>query len=146
VRWALPLSVFALLACGGDTLPAPEAMAQALQPGAAELALLLAPDAAQPSPPPAPLAVEPPPEPATRKRLELNLRSTPSGAAASLDGRVVGTTPLRLEIADDGRAHDFTFVLAGHEQWKLRFAPIKDGVIHATLRPHLDDTPDARVR
>jgi hypothetical protein len=147
VRWALlfPLSLSTLVACGGDQ-PVPESMAQALQSGNAELALLTQPPDAAPAPPPMPVLVVPPAEPASRRRLELSLRSTPSGAAASLDGRLVGTTPMSLEVADDNRAHEFTFVLPGHEPWKLRFAPIKDGVIHATLRPRPGDVPDARAR
>jgi len=52
-----------------------------------------------------------------------------------IDGRLVGTTPVRYEIEDDARAHDFSFILAGHAPWRLRFSPSQDGVIHATMEP-----------
>ena len=86
---------------------------------------IVRPDAA----PEQPLARLPSP---SRTRLSLLLRSTPGGALASVDGRPVGNTPLRYEVADDGREHEFTFTLAGHAPWKVRFSPVQDGVIHAT--------------
>ena len=98
-------------------------------------------------PPPVLMPVPTPPERAvpSRPRLMLTLRSTPAGAAASVDGRLVGTTPVRWEMEDDGRSHEFNFVLVGHAPWKLKFSPARDGVIHATLEP-TPETADAGVR
>jgi hypothetical protein len=125
------MSLFVLACSGGE--PAPEVMVKAVAEGRALLEA--APVDAAPAPvEPAPIAA-PAAEAPARARLMLTLRSTPAGAAVSLDGRLVGTTPHRVEVADDGRERDFSFVLAGHEPWRLRFAPAKDGVIHATLRP-----------
>jgi hypothetical protein len=67
--------------------------------------------------------------------LRLTLRSTPSGATAAVDGREVGQTPMVYEMDADGRVHQFTFVLAGYSMERYRFPPVKDGVIHATLKP-----------
>lgn len=70
-----------------------------------------------------------------RPRLKLSLRSTPPGAKALVDGRPVGSTPLIHELEDDGRAHEFTFVLEGYAMERYKFPPIQDGVIHAKLKP-----------
>jgi hypothetical protein len=81
-----------------------------------------------------PIPVMPPsPHAAARARLHLSLRSTPAGAVASIDGRVVGPTPARWELDDDGRVHDFAFVAPGYETWRLKFSPSQNGVVHATL-------------
>ena len=90
------------------------------------------PDAA----PEQPLARLPSP---SRTRLSLLLRSTPGGALVSVDGRPVGNTPLRYEVDDDGREHEFTFTLAGHAPWIVRFSPVQNGMIHATLQETLRD-------
>lgn len=95
------------------------------------------PDAepASPQPPTAAVQTPLPRAPgASRPRLHLTLRSTPPGAAATVDGRVVGTTPVRWEMEDDGRVHDFAFVLRGFAPWRLRFSPSHDGVVHAPLQ------------
>jgi hypothetical protein len=90
---------------------------------------------------PGPAGVQPPlpRAPGGRPRLHLTLRSTPPGAAASIDGRLVGTTPVRWEMDDDGRAHDFAFVLQGYRPWRLRFSPSHDGVVHAPLEAVPDE-------
>jgi hypothetical protein len=74
-----------------------------------------------------------------RPRLHLTLRSSPPGAAATVDGRVVGMTPVRWEMDDDGRVHEFAFVLRGYAPWRLRFSPSHDGVVHAPLQPIPDE-------
>jgi hypothetical protein len=76
-----------------------------------------------------------------KAKLRLTLRSTPSGATAAVDGREVGRTPLVHEMDADGQVHQFTFVLAGHAMERYRFPPVRDGVVHATLRPI--EQPDA---
>ena len=68
-------------------------------------------------------------------KLRLTLRSTPTGATAAVDGREVGQTPMVHEIEADGQVHQFTFVLTGYSMERYRFPPVRDGVIHATLRP-----------
>lgn len=136
IRYAL-LGI--LVACGGEG-PVTAALAPIASAATQETEASSAPIV----PPPVPMPVPSPPErPAPqRPRLMLTLRSTPAGAAASVDGRLVGTTPVRWEMEDDGKTHDFGFVLVGHAPWKLRFSPARDGVIHATLEP-LPDGPDA---
>lgn len=110
-------------------------MSEALAPIASATGQVVEAASAPIVPPPVPMPVPSPPERLTpqRPRLMLTLRSTPPGAAASVDGRLVGTTPVRWEMEDDGKSHDFGFVLVGHAPWKLRFSPARDGVIHATL-------------
>jgi PEGA domain len=70
---------------------------------------------------------------ASRPHLHLTLRSTPSGAAVTVDGRLAGPTPTRWDVEDDARQHDFAFILRGYAPWRLRFSPSRDGVVHATL-------------
>ena len=104
-------------------------------------------DAAPPPPPPidaAALALFPvqlddagrgaarPPKPA-RKTIQIILRSTPPGAIAAVDGKIIGKTPTYWEGAATGRAREFTFVLSGYGMARYRFVPIKSGVVHATL-------------
>ena len=95
------------------------------------------------TPAPAVVPAEPPapPRPIDRRKLQLILRSTPTGAIVAVDGRHVGITPTSLQLPDDGALHEFSFALAGHSPWKVRFAPIKDGVIHGHLRPFPAATP-----
>jgi hypothetical protein len=80
---------------------------------------------------PATAPTRPPPKP----KLQIQLRSTPSGAEASVDGIPRGKTPTMVELDDDRVEHDFTFVLPGYAMERYRTAPIKSGVIHARLRP-----------
>jgi hypothetical protein len=77
----------------------------------------------------------PPPAAFPHVHLTLTLRSSPPGAAAAVDGRPVGQTPVIYALDSDGRPHEFTFVMPGYAPWRVRFPPVKDGVIHATLRP-----------
>jgi PEGA domain-containing protein len=70
-----------------------------------------------------------------RPKLHLLLRSTPAGANAAIDGRPVGTTPVTSDIDGDGKTHEFSFSLPGYLLWQVKFPPVKDGVIHATMRP-----------
>jgi hypothetical protein len=127
--------------CAGDT-----PMAAALAP-ISSAAASVETASAPPPPAPVPVPVPAPAERATpaRPRLMLTLRSSPPGAAASVDGRLVGTTPVRWEMEDDSRTHEFSFLLTGHAPWRLRFSPARDGVIHATLEP-LPEGPDAGAR
>ena len=69
----------------------------------------------------------------TRPRLHLTFRSTPGGAAVTVDGRLAGATPVRWEMDDDARPHEFVFTMNGFDPWRLKFSPSQDGVIHATL-------------
>ena len=75
------------------------------------------------------------------KPVDITLRSSPSGAEASVDGRVVGTTPTFSSVMADGAAHEFTFVLPHHTVARYRFVPITSGVIHARLEPVPDEPP-----
>jgi PEGA domain len=86
-------------------------------------------DAAPASPPAAPPASTPPPRP----KLHIQLRSTPSGAEAAVDGRPAGKTPTLVELDDDGREHELTFVLPGYGLERYRTRPVQSGVIHARM-------------
>ena len=87
------------------------------------------------------------PQPATvaaahaGRPVDITLRSSPSGAEASVDGRVVGNTPTFSSVMADGAAHEFTFVLPHHTVARYRFVPITSGVIHARLDPVVDEPP-----
>jgi hypothetical protein len=67
-------------------------------------------------------------------KYHVTLRSTPGGALAMVDGHAVGATPIISDVEADGKLHDFVFTLPGYEPWKVKFSPIKDGVVHATLK------------
>lgn len=85
-------------------------------------------------------AWRPPSEPARRVRtLEITLRSTPPGATAAVDGKVVGPTPAFWRGKATGRSREFTFVLGDHAMARYRFVPTTSGVVHATLKPLLRD-------
>jgi hypothetical protein len=129
---ALLVLLVALAACGGKKVPAraDDPAAGSLDAGAA-----VVPAASLTTPSHIPTSGRP--------RLHLSLRSTPSGAAATIDGRVVGTTPVRWEMEDDGRVHDFAFTMHGYEPWRLRFSPSHDGVVHAPLRALPDEDAGA---
>ena len=113
-----------------------------------------APADATPAPPPddaEPLDVapawRPPTEPTNRARtLEITLRSTPPGAIAAVDGKVIGATPTFWRGKTTGRDREFTFVLADHAMARYRFVPTTSGVVHATLKPLVRDDDDAGAR
>ena len=71
--------------------------------------------------------------PRERRVLQLMLKSTPSGALAAVDGKVLGRTPLFWEGEFTGREREFTFVLPGYTMARYRFVPIKDGFVHGRL-------------
>jgi hypothetical protein len=79
----------------------------------------------------------------SRRILEILLRSTPAGATAIVDGRVIGTTPTYWEGEFTGHEREFTFVLPGHTLARYRFVPIQNGIVHARLTPVLSDVPGA---
>ncbi len=81
----------------------------------------------------------------TGRTLHLTLRSTPTGATAAVDGRVVGTTPTYWEGPANGRAREFTFVHAGYAMARYRFVATSDGVVHGTLTKVVIETSDAGV-
>ena len=83
-----------------------------------------------------------PPRPA--HPIDVTLRSSPTGAQASVDGVPVGITPAYWAGMADGREHEFTFTLAGHAIARYRFVPVTSGVVHARLEPIADDA-DAGV-
>lgn len=66
--------------------------------------------------------------------IDLVLRSTPSGATASIDGKAVGKTPAYWQGTADGRPRDVTFALPGYAVARYRFVPVRSGVVHGSLR------------
>jgi hypothetical protein len=75
--------------------------------------------------------------------LEITLRSSPPGATAAVDGRVVGETPTFWRGKMSPNPREFTFVLADHAMARYRFVATTSGVVHATLLPLTNDAPDA---
>src|SRR5688500_6580061 len=71
--------------------------------------------------------------PRERRWLSLTLKSSPSGAIAAVDGKVVGRTPVYWEGEFTGREREFTFVLPGYSMARYRFVPTHDGVVHGRL-------------
>jgi hypothetical protein len=69
-----------------------------------------------------------------RRWLQLMLVSSPSGAIAAVDGRVVGRTPVYWEGEFNGLEREFTFVLPGYTIGRYRFVPLQDGFVHGTLQ------------
>ncbi len=80
---------------------------------------------------------------AKTRMLELTLRSTPPGATAAVDGASVGPTPAFWTGPANGRQREFTFVLPGYAMARYRFVPIKNGIVHGTLKRLTVDAPDA---
>jgi hypothetical protein len=68
------------------------------------------------------------------EKLQLVLRSSPPGALAAVDGKIIGPTPTYWRGDASGNAREFTFVLDGHALARYRFVPLRDGVVHATLK------------
>jgi hypothetical protein len=83
---------------------------------------------------------------ATRDRrfVQLLLASTPSGAIAAVDGKVIGRTPVYWEGEFTGRDREFTFVLPGYAIARYRFVPIQNGHVHGRLQK-VTDIGDAGV-
>jgi hypothetical protein len=74
-----------------------------------------------------------------RRTLALMLKSSPSGAVAAVDGKVVGRTPVYWEGTFDGREREFTFVLPGYSMARYRFVPTSDGFVHGRLNKVSED-------
>ena len=83
--------------------------------------------------------------PRERRFLALMLKSTPSGAIAAVDGKVLGRTPLFWEGEFTGREREFTFVLPGYSMARYRFVPVRDGFVHGRLEKVASDPGDAGV-
>jgi hypothetical protein len=83
--------------------------------------------------------------PRERRYLQLMLKSTPSGAIAAVDGKVLGRTPLFWEGEFTGREREFTFVLPGYSMARYRFVPVQDGFVHGRLEKVASDLGDAGV-
>ncbi|MBL4635201.1 MAG: PEGA domain-containing protein [Kofleriaceae bacterium] len=67
--------------------------------------------------------------------IDLILRSSPPGATASIDGKVIGVTPTFWSGQAGHKNHDFTFVKEGYSMARYRFVAVKSGVVHASLSP-----------
>jgi hypothetical protein len=70
-----------------------------------------------------------------RRAIDVTLRSSPPGAAVSVDGTPIGTTPAFWSGYADGHEHQFVFTLPRHAIARYRFVPVSSGVIHARLDP-----------
>lgn len=80
-----------------------------------------------------------------RRRIYINLASTPPGAIASIDGVRIGPTPTYWEGTVSGRPRDFTFVLPGYVMQRYRFVPVTNGWVHAPLKKVEKKEPAAGV-
>jgi hypothetical protein len=75
--------------------------------------------------------------------IQITLRSSPPGAMAAIDGKLIGHTPAFWEGEATGKAMDFTFVLHGYAMARYRFVPVTDGVVHGQLTKLVAPTADA---
>jgi hypothetical protein len=75
------------------------------------------------------------PPPSAKAKLQISLRSTPGGAEAQVDGKPAGKTPVTVPVDDDGKEHEFVFLLPGYGMERYKTSPLKNGVIHARMRP-----------
>ncbi len=82
----------------------------------------------------APVAPSVPPRPRGRE-IQVVIESKPSGAAVSIDGQLLGQTPLSHLTVGDGRQHVFSFRLAGHEDTRVSMLLLRDGVVTGVLKP-----------
>jgi hypothetical protein len=83
--------------------------------------------------------------PRERRVLQIMLKSTPSGAIAAVDGKVIGRTPVLWEGDFTGKEREFTFVLPGYAMARYRFVPIQDGFVHGRLEKVSSDLGDGGV-
>lgn len=83
---------------------------------------------------------------AKARRIYLNLRSTPPGALAFVDGERIGRTPAFWETSVTGKPRDFTFILNGYAMQRYRFVPVTSGTVHAKLERVVDEQADAGAR
>lgn len=101
--------------------------------------------AAEPLAEVAPEPADQPPERAPARQaqrgrpVEVVLRSSPPGATAVVDGKLIGPTPVYWAGEADGRAREFTFSLRGYAPARYRFVPITSGVVHARLEVLADE-------
>ena len=124
--------VVALCSCSSK----PDATRPGTSGDAATSAAPAAPAGATSTAPAAPAPAPPP-----RPKFQIQLRSTPTGAEAAFDGHPAGHTPTTVEIADDGKEHEFTFVLAGYGLERYRTRPIPEW-----RDPRADEGPARRRR
>jgi len=78
------------------------------------------------------------PQPKLVHPIDIILRSSPSGARASVDGTEVDRTPTFTQV-EAGKPHEFTFNLEGHAFARYRFVPVANGIVHARLEPIAED-------
>ena len=57
---------------------------------------------------------------------QVEVVSVPPGARVSLDGKAMGTTPLKVPLARPGAKHSVTVTLQGHVPWKDQFAVTRE--------------------
>jgi serine/threonine-protein kinase len=118
------LAAAVLLAAGGAVVVALRAPARSAPPVAA------AAPVATPAPPPA-SAPTPPPAPAT---IEAQLDSTPRGALVSIDGVVIGTTPMTWRTPPSQHPTTLTFALDGYKPEVIAALPSPSLRLAPTLR------------
>jgi serine/threonine-protein kinase len=134
--------VVAVVALHAPKTAAPPSAAVAPTPAPA------APPAAAPAPPPSA-----PPAPAMPAMIEASLDSTPQGALVSVDGVVIGTTPMTWRTPPSQHPTTLTFALDGFKPEvipalpspSLRLAPtlrrLEGRHAHKTTRPHRPSAP-----
>lgn len=83
--------------------------------------------------------------------IDITLRTTPSGARATIDGVPIGMTPTFWAGDANGKEHEFTFVYDGRTPTgqrfavaRYRFVPVTSGIIHVKLEPLVGDEPAAQ--
>jgi hypothetical protein len=90
-----------------------------------------------------PVARRPRAERPKPEMIQIILRSSPPGSIAAVDGVVIGKTPTYWQGEKIPTPREFTFVRRGYAMARYRFVPIKDGVVHATLKSVMVEKDDA---
>jgi len=57
---------------------------------------------------------------------QVEVVSLPAGAEVAMDGKSLGTTPIKVPLARPGAKHEVTVTKSGHETWKDKFTVTKE--------------------
>jgi hypothetical protein len=119
--------------CGGKaTTPSPAMPEPAPTPVVAAPDTTVPPPAPPPEPeaPPAPPEPAPPPEPAT---ITVRVMSTPAGADVYMDGKLVGKTPVEVQLPQHSADVNLKVMRAGYDDKELVVKAESDQTLEVAL-------------